>query len=85
MPKKSDPYPRIKALGLEVHKDPIAHLKRKELHIALQEQGEIFMERFHDLFGIQTCYIEGPYPWDVEAVLERMASGKLTASQKDWD
>ncbi len=74
-------YPRIKKLGLTVHAEPIPHVKREDLKKAI----EPFAETFHEFFGCQTCFIEGPYPWDVEAVLERIASSKLTGTQLVWD
>ena len=85
-------YPRIRQLGIVVYETPIAHVLRDDLYQAL---GSIANKaRFSDLFGIQTCpligsqetgYKRGLYPWDVEAVLERMASGRLTGSQLIWD
>ncbi len=74
-------YPRIEALGLTVVEKPVAHVRREELNAALGDRRE----QFGKLFGIQTCLMEGPYAWDVESVLERMETGKLTGSQKDWD
>ena len=44
-----------------------------------------FKDTFHKYMGIQTRTIYGPYPWDVEAVLERIASGKLVGTQSLWD
>lgn len=74
-------YPRIKELGITVYEKPVPHVNSAELAQALGDKKE----QFHDLFGIQTCSVDGPYPWDVEAVLERMKTGKLTGTQKDWD
>lgn len=74
-------FPRIEALGLTIILTPAAHVRREELHAALGDKRELFGK----LFGIQTCLTEGPYAWDVESVLERMESGKLTGSQKDFD
>ena len=44
-------------------------------------------KQFSEMFGIQTCLVDGPYAWDVEAVLERIASGRLTGTQHPmgWD
>jgi hypothetical protein len=39
------------------------------------------VEKYSELYGIQTQYVDGPYPWDVEAVLERMMSGRLVGTQ----
>ena len=74
-------FPRIKKLGVEVHPKPVAHVKYEELKKVLGER----MGEFSKLFGVQTCLMEGPYAWDVEAVLERMATGRVTGSQRDWD
>ena len=70
-------YKRIKELGVEVHKTPVAHVLWADLRAALGDRYDAFA----DLFGYQTCLMEGPYAWDVEAVLERMASGRLTGTQ----
>lgn len=85
--KKAEPdslYPRIDSIGLVVHEEPVAHVKRLELKDALVRAG-IDPPMFYDLFGVQTCYIEGPYPWDVESVLERLISGRRTGTQAVWD
>lgn len=74
-------YPRIAELGVTVHREPVAHVKNEELNKALGDRKK----EFGRLFGIQTCLIDGPYAWDVEAVLERMASGKLTGTQLEPD
>ncbi len=70
-------YPRIKQLGVTVHTEPLSHVKRDELKAALGK----FADTFYELFGCQTCLMDGPYAWDVEAVLERMASGRVTGTQ----
>ncbi len=76
MAKKLD-HTRIKELGVKVHAEPVAHVLWADLRTALGDRYEAFA----DLFGCQTCLMEGPYAWDVEAVLERMASGRLTGTQ----
>lgn len=82
-PKKErrDRYPRITALGVTVYSKPLAHVKWAELKKALGKQHK----KFTNLFGCQTCCVDGPYPYDVEAVLERMASGRLTGTQAFMD
>jgi hypothetical protein len=42
-------------------------------------------DTYVELFGVQTQILQGPYAWDVEAVLERMMSGKLTGTQLFMD
>ena len=83
--KEKFDYPRIKELGLTiVTKNPnaIPGISFKELAAKLGgEKSKIFS----DMFGCQTCGENGAYIYDVEAVLERMASGKLTGTQKYWD
>lgn len=74
-------YPRIKEFGLTVHPDPVPHVKHEELDKALGDRRK----EFGKLFGIQTCLAEGPYASDVEAVLERMATGRLTGTQLFMD
>jgi hypothetical protein len=51
---------------------------------ALKNSG-IDRDKFSEYFGMQTCHEGGLYPWDVEPVLERMMSGKLTGTQLYWD
>jgi hypothetical protein len=77
-------YPRLHQIGCNVKHEPCAHVPWTELDAALDEAG-LDRERFDDLFRVQTCDLSGPYPWDVEAVLERMMSGQLTGTQKYWD
>lgn len=77
-------YPRLGQIGCEIKQEPCAHVPWTELDEKLGLAG-LDRERFGDLFGIQTVSAHGPYPWDVEAVLERMMSGKVTGTQKHWD
>lgn len=80
-------YPRLEELGVEVIYD-----RRKgppgvnwiHLQLALAEAG-LSIEDFSRIYGIQTAGGNGMYPWDVEAVLEKMMSGKLQGSQLVWD
>lgn len=81
MKRRKQKYPRIAALGVTVHTDPLDHVKRDELQEALGDRNELFGK----FFGIQTCLMDGPYAWDVEAVLERMESGRVTGSQAVMD
>ena len=81
--KPKTEYRRIAAIGLTVHEEPSAHVKREELHKVLRKMGKV--REFGKLYGVQTQSEFGLYPWDVEAVLERMASGKLTGTQRFWD
>jgi hypothetical protein len=83
-PELFETYPRIKELGLRTYQKPVPHVKSKQLHVKLKQAG-LDRERFNEMFGIQTMTEHGPYPWDVEAVLERMMSGKLTGTQLLWD
>lgn len=76
-------YPRIAELGLTVLHNPCTHVLWKDLRKALLKRG--WLRAFNKMFGIQTQYIKGPFPWDVEAVLERLFTGKLTGSQLNWD
>ena len=83
MQKAKEKYPRIKQFGIspiEAHGMevvPPAELKR-----VLNKKQQ---KQFDELFGAQTYIVEGFYAWDVEAVLERMKSGRLTGTQLDWD
>ncbi len=84
--KTKSEYPRIAELGLTIYNLPVAHIKPIELKKKLTKKE---YSEFNKLFGSQTCPIVngkcGLFPWDTEAVLERIISGKLTGSQKYWD
>ena len=73
-------YPRCKQIGVVIFKEPIEHISRSNLQKCLEKAG-LDQDKYAELYGIQTQYVSGPYPWDVEAVLERMMSGKLTGTQ----
>lgn len=78
-------FPRIKELGLTIiQKCPNSSpgIDGKELKKKL---GKKKSKIFDELFGCQTMSSNGMYLYDVEAVLERMASGKLIGTQKYWD
>ena len=71
-------------MGVPIFYDSgIEYVTLADLSKALKTKGR--RSKFHKLFGVQTCPESGLYPWDVEAVLERMASGRLQGSQKFWD
>ena len=80
-------YPRLEELGIEIvetDKDSYPGVNWVQLQLALANAG-LSIEEFGELYGVQTAGPNGMYPWDVEAVLERMISGKLTGTQRDWD
>jgi hypothetical protein len=86
--KKKSEYPRLEELGVVVHRrdDVPSHVLWSDVRVAVTGKwGEAGLAKFGKLFGVQTCLAEGPYPWDVEAVLERMSSGRLTGTQAYWD
>ena len=85
MKKKLDKelYPKLKQLGIKHDKDIV---KIDDLNKGVEKRwGKKGLERFDELFGIQTAPVGGLYPWDVEAVLVRMIDGRLTGSQLWWD
>lgn len=73
-------YPRCEQIGVVIFQDPIAHISRSDLQKCLEKAG-LDQDKYAEFYGIQTQYVSGPYPWDVEAVLERMMSNKLTGTQ----
>ena len=78
--KKSSEFPRCEQIGTTIILEPIAHIPRSNLRECLNKAG-INEDTYAELYGIQTQCVHGPYPWDVEAVLERMMSGKLIGTQ----
>jgi hypothetical protein len=84
--KKDSEYPRIEQLGIPVNKDGVRcdWVTWDAIDKALNKYG-LSRKVFGDLFGCQTMRLEGPYPWDVEDVLERMMSGKLQGTQFEMD
>ncbi len=85
MKKGQAKYPRIEALGIRIHRtDNTAWVTWRDIHAALDRRG-LSREKFGEYFGVQTQLVEGPFPGDVEAVLERMMSGTKTGTQKFWD
>ena len=78
--KKKEPYPYLMGkLGCKIIEDPVPHVLWKQLNTALRKHK--IMKKFSDLFGCQTCYTKGPYPYDVEAVLVRIYEKKLIGTQ----
>lgn len=84
--KDKELYPRLKQLGIPIREDNGGPpgINGAQLDLALKK-ANLSIEKFSELFGCQTCGSNGMYPWDVEAVLERMMSGKLTGTQLLWD
>lgn len=81
---KKQKYKRISELGLKVKKDiDCEYVNSEELQDKLKKLN--IVKQFDKYFGIQTCSINGPYASDVESVLERISSGKLTGTQLFWD
>lgn len=80
--KKS--YPFIYEIGasVDVYDIGTPFVPRNSIRSALSQAD---FETFSNLFGCQTMSEHGPYPWDVEAVLVRMLTGKLTGTQLIWD
>lgn len=83
-PKEETRYPRLGQLGIPVSYEPVACVKHEDLQAGLT-RSKLDRKKFSELFGVQTCPIGGFYPWDVEAVLERMLSGRKTGTQLWWD
>ena len=81
-------YPRILQLKVPVHvESDVHHILSSDLDAVLDKKQR---RVFSHLFGVQTQLLRddgvpGMYLWDVEAVLERMFSGRLIGSQLLWD
>jgi len=85
MKTKKEQYPRIKQLGLTIiTKNPsaIPGIDFKELKEKLTPKQ---LEQFGKFYGCQTCGENGGYAYDIEAVLERMFSKRLTGTQLFMD
>jgi hypothetical protein len=82
-------YPRIKEFGLKIHKDKgIPYINNKELAVVLKKNK--IQKLFSEYFGVQSCLLldngeHGLYVYDVNSVLERIATGKLISTQLNWD
>jgi hypothetical protein len=81
MTKNKSLYPRLTELGVTIEDGCVDAM---ELEVALL-RNKLSPKRFDEYFGVQTVSGRGPYAWDVEAVLERMMSGKVTGTQLHWD
>jgi hypothetical protein len=79
-------FPRLEKLGIKIHVSPVQHVLFADLESKLNTAQQ---EELNQRMNGQTCPVveagAAAYPWDVEAILERMASGKLTGSQLLWD
>ena len=81
-------YKRLKQFNIQVRKYPggeTLYVAFEDLKKALEAHGPGLSRKFHDLFGCQTMGILGPYPHDVEAVLEVLTSGQRTGTQLWFD
>ena len=85
-------YPRLAQLGVHVYAkggcDAVDPLELQFFILSLLPAGSL--KEFDGLFGVQTCPVlaelgQALYAWDVEAVLERMMSGRITGTQLFWD
>jgi len=77
-------YKRLKQFNIPVRKYPggeTLYVAFEDLKKSLAAHGPKASERFHELFGCQTMCDLGPYPHDVEAVLEVLTSGQRTGTQ----
>jgi len=86
--KKSKHYPRLAQIGCPITvvttDGGYQHwvVNRKAFGAAMLRNRDILDEaKFNYLFGCQTVSEYGAYPHDIEAVLERMLSGRLTGTQ----
>ncbi len=86
-------YPMIEELAIPIQTDNDSGIEGcywTDVNKAISTTwGRPAVAQFGRYFGVQTCpIINGKmagYPWDIEAVLVRMASGKKTGSQLHWD
>ena len=75
-------YPRCEQIGATIFLEPVPHIPRSKLLKCLEDAG-LDIDKYSELYGIQTQCTYGPYPWDVEAVLERMMSGICGTGSKN--
>lgn len=73
-------YPYLQKLGIKInYEDQIPYVKWKDLDRGLKKYK--IKKLFDKYFGIQTCHINGPYTYDVEAVLVKIFENKLVGTQ----
>lgn len=74
-------YELINKFGLKIqpYSEGLEYIEWDELKDKLKELK--ITGKFNNYFGCQTCTIFGPYPWDVEAVLQRIFNDKLVGTQ----
>ena len=83
---KKEPYPMCKKFDLPVTDyEGTDVVTPKDLNNLEKRMGADWSKRFGTYFGIQTCSAGGYFASDVESVLLRIFTGKLTGSQKYWD
>lgn len=85
--KINDDYPQITKLKIPIRENGgTPYIFGNDLDKVLTA---VQRKQFNAFFGIQTCMVvdgkTGLYPWDVEAVLARMFTGKLQGTQLFWD
>lgn len=92
MKKKNSPqdnfeheYPRISELGLTIVTKCPNSIPGVSFAEIKEKLGNKKYKIFADMYGCQTCGMNGPYVYDIEAVLERMMSGKLKGTQLFFD
>ena len=82
---KKNEYPQIKKLGLTIITKCPNSIPGISFEEIKEKLGDEKFKTFSELYGCQTCGMNGPYVYDIEAVLERMFSGRLTGTQAWMD
>ncbi len=81
-------FPRCKEVGLKPKQcSEWWIIPREALMLLYATKGKRWANKFNKFYGCQTQFGEGPFAHDVEAVLERMVTGKKigTQSLEGWD
>jgi len=77
-------YPQLNKLNLTIVAKPVPHVRWDDIEKATLATPGLYRYVNEGLTG-QTCYREGCYPWDLEALLERFFTGRKTGTQLVWD
>jgi hypothetical protein len=83
--KTKNKYPLLEKLGIKVYSP------EKDSYVLWDDVNKVIKDKnidkkmFADFYGVQTQGAYGPFPYDIEAVFQRIINNKLTGTQLFWD